>query len=68
MIIQPDGGYTTAEGWTGISGRTYPQYSHPVSMTTKLEHSCNNQQFPGIHGFSSTGISCMQEKCEQEIS
>ena len=49
-MIQPDGGYTTVEGWTGISGWNLPQDSRPECMTKKLKHSHNNQQFPGIHG------------------
>ena len=49
MIVWLDGGCTTAEGWTGLVVGLNPQYSHPVCMTTKLEHSCNSQQFQWIH-------------------
>ena len=45
-----------------------PQYSHPVCMTTKLEHSCNNQQFPGYHGNVSSRNFLHMEKCAWEIS
>ena len=51
MIIQPDGGYTTAESWTGLVVGLNPQYIHPACMATKLKHSCNNQQFPGGYRF-----------------
>ena len=43
----------------GLAVGLNPQYSHPVCMTTKLKHSCNNQGFTGI---SSMGISLTQEK------
>ena len=62
MIVQPGGGYTTAEGWTGLSRRINNQYSHPVCRTTTLKHSCNNQRFLGIYGFLMTVNSQRQEK------
>ena len=30
MIVQPEGGYTTADSWTGISSGLNPQYSPSV--------------------------------------
>ena len=55
MIVQLDGGYKCTEGWTGLAVGVNPQYSHPVCMTTKLEHSCNNQRFLGFHGYFVNG-------------
>ena len=35
----------------GLAGGLSPQHSHPLCMTTKLEHSYNKQWFLGIHWY-----------------
>ena len=37
MIIHLDGGYTTAEGWAGISDRTYPPIQSPSVYNNKTQ-------------------------------
>ena len=51
MTIQPDEGDRTTEGWTGISGRINPQYSHPVFTHLSVHTTINISQ--GIMGYSS---------------
>ena len=47
MIIQLDGGYTTTEGWTGISGRTYAPIHSPSVYDNKTQAFMQQSTIPG---------------------
>ena len=47
VIIQPDGGYTTTEGWTGISSRTYPPIQSPSVYNNKSQVFMQQSTIPG---------------------
>ena len=62
MIIHPDGGYTAAEGWTGIAVGLNPQYSHPVCTKQNLSIHATISDSWGFTGILSIGISLTWEK------
>ena len=63
MIFQPDGVYTTTEGWTWINTATYLQDSHPMSMKMKPHMHTQQSMIPQVFlEIPVLGMGCIHTK------